>query len=96
MTHRAADISGQFIEFVFTKVPNFTIRHFCCLQDVKSLLEFAVPHIMKPAKQFIREIKELAKKGDPTSLKAALNKATDAHAVHPNNQAILALIELLS
>jgi hypothetical protein len=51
---------------------------------------------MKRAKQFIIEIKALAKKGDPTSLKAALDKATDAHAVHPNNQAIIALIELLS
>ena len=51
---------------------------------------------MKTAKQFIREIKELAKKGDEKSLKAALSKATDAHAVHPNNQTILALIELLA
>jgi len=51
---------------------------------------------MKPAKVFIREIKELAKKGDAVSLRAALNKATDAHAVHPENQAIIALIELLS
>jgi hypothetical protein len=51
---------------------------------------------MKSAKVFIREIKELAKKGDAASIRQARDKATDALAVHPNNQTIIALIELLS
>lgn len=36
---------------------------------------------MKPLKVFVQEIKGLAKKGDEASLRAALNKATDAYAV---------------
>lgn len=51
---------------------------------------------MKPAKIYIREIKELAKRGDAKSLILARDKATDALAVYPKNQTIIALIELLS
>lgn len=51
---------------------------------------------MKPLKVFVQEIKALAKKGDEASLRAALNKATDAYAVYPHSEKLLALIELLS
>jgi hypothetical protein len=51
---------------------------------------------MKPLKVFVREIKELAKKGDEKSLRLARDKATDALAVYPHSETLVALIELLS
>jgi hypothetical protein len=51
---------------------------------------------MKPLKVWVREIKELAKKDDAKSLSLAKDKATDALAVYPESETLLALIELLS